>query len=147
MSARTATPSLRRRLTVTVLALLTLLMLTMGLVINTTLTTVSDRSLHERLSAATARADSMVARGATAEQLAEELNGGVVGALVVTADGTSYGDPAIEPDATTGSRIAPPPLEPEETATVLVHPFPTAPGSSWSPTAPKPARHCADCAV
>ncbi|MEB3048859.1 HAMP domain-containing sensor histidine kinase [Mycolicibacter sp. MYC123] len=124
MSARTATPSLRRRLTATVLALLALLMLTMGLVINTTLTTVSDRSLHERLSAATARADSMVARGATAEQLAEELNGGVVGALVVTADGTSYGDPAIEPDATTGSRIAPPPLEPEETATVLVHPLP-----------------------
>ncbi|MEB3062071.1 sensor histidine kinase [[Mycobacterium] zoologicum] len=124
MSARTATPSLRRRLTVTVLALLALLMLTMGLVINTTLTTVSDRSLHERLSAATARADSLAARGATAEQLAEELNGGIVGALVVTADGTSYGDPAIEPDATTGSRIAPPPLEPEETATVLVHPLP-----------------------
>lgn len=123
MSAPTATPSLRRRLTVTVLALLALLMLTMGLGINTTLTALANRSLHERLSAATERADALVALGASAEQLAEQLNGGIVGALVVAADGASYGDPAIEPDATTGSRVLPPPLEPDETATVLVHPL------------------------
>ncbi|MEB3032201.1 sensor histidine kinase [[Mycobacterium] nativiensis] len=123
MSALTATPSLRRRLTVTVLALLALLMSTMGFGINTTLTALANRSLHERLSVATERADALVAMGASAEQLAEQLNGGVVSALVVTADGTSYGDPAIEPDATTGSRLPPPPLEPDETATVLVHPL------------------------
>lgn len=119
----TATPSLRRRLTVLVLALLTLLMLTMGLVIDTTLTALENRSLHERLALATARADSLVALGISAEQLADQLNGGIVGALVVTADGASYGDPAIEPDATTGARLPPPPLEPDETATVLVHPL------------------------
>ncbi|OBK82902.1 sensor histidine kinase [Mycolicibacter sinensis] len=119
----TATPSLRRRLTVMALGLLALLMLTMGLVINTTLTAMANRSLHERLSIATQRADSLVALGISADQLAEQLNGGVVSALVVTADGASYGDPAIEPDATTGSRFPPPPLEPDDTATVLVHPL------------------------
>ena len=119
----TATPSLRRRLTVMVLGLLALLMVTMGLVINTTLTALADRSLHERLSTATARADSLVKLGISGEKLADQLNGGIIGALVVTADGASYGDPAIEPDATSGSRIPAPPLEPDETATVLVHPL------------------------
>lgn len=119
----TATPSLRRRLTVMALGLLALLMITMGLVINATLTALANRSLHERLSTATQRADSLVALGISPDQLAEQLNGGVIGALVVTADGTSYGDPAIEPDATTGSRLPPPPLEPDDTATVLVHPL------------------------
>lgn len=119
----TATPSLRRRLTVMVLALLAVLMLTMGVVINATLTALENHSLHERLTLATDRADSLVALGVSAEQLADQLNGGIVSALVVAADGSSYGDPAIEPDATTGSRMAPPPLEPDETATVLVHPL------------------------
>lgn len=119
----TATPSLRRRLTVMVLALLAVLMLTMGLVINATLTALENHSLHERLALATQRADSLVALGISPEQLAEQLNGGIISALVVVADGSSFGDPSIEPDATTGSRIAPPPLEPDETATVLVHPL------------------------
>jgi len=119
----TATPSLRRRLTVMVLALLVMLMLAMGLVINATLTALAARSVHERLAVATARADSLVALGISAEQMSEQLNGGIIAALVVTADGTSYGDPAIEPDATTGSKIPAPPLEPDDTATVLVHPL------------------------
>lgn len=119
----TATPSLRRRLTVMALGLLALLMLTMGLVINATLSALANHSLQERLSTATKRADSLVALGISADQLAEQLNGGVIGALVVTADGASYGDPAIEPDATSGSRYPPPPLEPDDTATVLVHPL------------------------
>lgn len=119
----TATPSLRRRLTVMVLALLVMLMLAMGLVINATLTALATRSVHERLAAATARADSLGALGISAEQMSEQLNGGIIAALVVTADGTSYGDPAIEPDATTGSKIPAPPLEPDDTATVLVHPL------------------------
>ncbi|MEO8815736.1 MAG: HAMP domain-containing sensor histidine kinase [Mycobacterium sp.] len=122
-NASTATPSLRRRLTVIVLVLLALLMLTMGIVINTTLTALANRSLHERLATATARADSLVALGIGPEQLVDQLNGGVVGALVVTTDGASFGDPAIEPDATTGSSRQPSPLEPDETATVLVHPL------------------------
>lgn len=119
----TATPSLRRRLTLMVLALLALVMLAMGLVINATLAALATRSVHERLAAATERADSLVALRISAEQLSEQLNGGIIAALVVTAGGASYGDPAIEPNATTGSRIPAPPLEPDETATVLVHPL------------------------
>lgn len=123
--AATATPSLWRRLTVMVLGLLAVLMLTVGIVINITLARSASRSLHERLAAATARADALVALHFAPDQLAEQLNGGVVAALVVTADGASYGDPAIEPDATTGSKVPPSPLEPDDTATVLVHPLAT----------------------
>jgi signal transduction histidine kinase len=123
--AATATPSLRRRLTVMVLGLLAVLMLTVGIVINSTLDALANRSLHERLTAATARADALVALHISPDQLADQLNGGIVRALVVTADGGSYGDPAIESDVTTGSSLPPPPLEPDDTATVLVHPLPT----------------------
>jgi signal transduction histidine kinase len=121
----TATPSLWRRLTVMAVGLLAVLMLTVGVVINVTLEQLANRSLHERLATATARADALAGRHTPPDQLADELNGGPVGALVVTADGTSYGDPAIEPDATTGSSLPPPPLEPHDTATVLVHPLAT----------------------
>ncbi len=121
----TPTPSLWRRLTVMVVALLAVLMLAVGVVINITLDRMANRSLYERLAAATARADALVAVHTPPEQLADQLNGGVVAALVVTADGASYGDPAIEPDATTGASPAPPPLEPDDTATVLVHPLAT----------------------
>lgn len=121
--AATPTPSLWRRLTVMVLGLLAVLMLTMGVVINLTLEKSANRSLHQRLAAATARADALVALHMPADQLADQLNGGVVAALVVTADGASYGDPAIEPDATTGSNLPPSPLQPDDTATVLVHPL------------------------
>ncbi|HEU4359933.1 MAG TPA: HAMP domain-containing sensor histidine kinase [Mycobacterium sp.] len=124
MSA-TATPSLRRRLTVVVVGLLAVLMLTVGVVINITLERLASRSLHERLAVATARADALVALHLPPDQVADQLNGGVVAALVVTADGASFGDPAIEPDATTGSKIPPSPLEPDDTATVLVHPLAT----------------------
>lgn len=121
--AVTATPSLWRRLTVVVVGLLAALMLAVGIVINITLERQASRSVHERLAAATARADALVALHTPPEELADQLNGGIVAALVVTADGASYGDPAVEPDATTGSSLPPPPLEPDETATVLVHPL------------------------
>jgi two-component system OmpR family sensor kinase len=120
---RTATPSLRQRLTVMVLGLLAVLMLAMGVVIDITLERSANRSLHERLATATARADTLVALHMPPEQLADQLNGGVVAALVVTAAGASYGDPAIEPDATPGSNLPSSPLEPDDTATVLVHPL------------------------
>lgn len=119
----TPTPSLQRRLTVMVLGLLAVLMLTMGVAINLTLERQANRSLHERLAAATARADALVAAHTPPDQLADQLNGGVVAALVVTPDGAEYGDPAIEPDATTGASLPAPPLAPDDTATVLVHPL------------------------
>ncbi|BBY32583.1 two-component sensor histidine kinase [Mycolicibacter minnesotensis] len=119
----TTTPSLRRRLTVLVLALLAVLMVAMGLVINTSLGALANRSVHERLAASQARADSLVALGISAEQLADHLNGGIFGALVVTADGETFGDPAIDPDATTGAKVSAPLLEPGDSQAVLVHPL------------------------
>lgn len=121
----TATPSLTRRLTITVVALMAVLMATVGVVIDVTLERMANRSLHERLAVATARADALVTLGVSPDQLAEQLNGGVVGALVVAPDGASYGDPTIEPDTTTGADLARPPLEPDDTAMVLVHPLAT----------------------
>ncbi|MBS9534839.1 HAMP domain-containing histidine kinase [Mycobacterium sp. M1] len=106
-----------------VVGLLAVLLVAVGIVIDITLERQANRSLHQRLDSATARADSLVALHIPPDKVAEQLNGGVVGALVVTADGRTYGDPAIEPDATTGSSLAPPPLEPDDTATVLVHPL------------------------
>lgn len=119
----TATPSLRRRLMMMVMALLAVLMVAVGLLINATLTAWATRSLDERLATATARADSFVALGISGEQLSQHLNGAAIAALVVTADGASYGDPAIDPDATNGSRVRTTSSESEETATVLVHPL------------------------
>ncbi|MCV7383768.1 HAMP domain-containing histidine kinase [Mycolicibacter longobardus] len=119
----TATPSLRRRLMMMALALLAVLMVAVGLLINATLAAWATRSLDERLGAATARADSLVALGISAEKLSQHLNGAAIAALVVTADGASYGDPAIDPDATTGSKVRTTSPESEETATVLVHPL------------------------
>lgn len=119
----TATPSLRRRLMVMVLALMAVLMVAMGLLINTRLATLNTRSLHERMGLATARADSLTAMGIPAEKIAGQLNGGIIAALVVTAAGARYGDPAIDPNLTTGARRSYPPMEPDETATVLVHPL------------------------
>lgn len=119
----TTTPSLRRRLTVLVLALLAVLMVAMGLVINTSLGALANRSVHERLAASQARADSLVALGISGEQLAEHLNGGIFGALVVTAGGETFGDPTIDPDATTGAKVSAPLLEPGDSQAVLVHPL------------------------
>ncbi|ORV45342.1 ATPase [Mycolicibacter engbaekii] len=117
----TATPSLRHRLMVMVLALLAVLMVAMGLVIDATLTASNNRSLNERLASAMDRADSLVAMGISAEKLAEQLNGGVVAALVVTAAGPSYGNPAIDPGLTAGALRSHPPMEPDDSAAVRVH--------------------------
>lgn len=123
--AATATPSLWRRLTVMAVGLMAVLMLTVGVVINITLEKSASRSLHERLAGATARADALAALGMPPDQMADQLNGGVIAALVVTADGRSYGDPAIEPETTSGANLPTPPLEPDDTATVVVHPLAT----------------------
>lgn len=120
----TPTPSLQRRVTVAVLGLLALLLLVLGVIIDTSLDVLANRNLHERLNVATARADALAAVHISPEQLADELNGGVVRALVVTADGASYGDPAVAPDTAAGM-AEPPPLEPDDTATVVVHPLAT----------------------
>ncbi|CAM4079839.1 putative sensor histidine kinase TcrY [Mycobacterium basiliense] len=147
----TPTPSLQRRVTVLVVMLLAVLLLVLGTIIDVSLGIQARRNLHDRLVAATSRADALVAAQTSPELIAAELNGGGVRALLVTDDGTTYGDPGISADTTAGPTIPPPPGPPppappgphpgpppalppppppppggppDATATVVVHPLP-----------------------
>ncbi|KQY03071.1 ATPase [Mycobacterium sp. Root135] len=106
----TETPSLRRRVTLSAVALLAAALVVFGVVIDVAFGTQVNRDLHDRLVATAARADALVQTGASPEQTAAQLNGGGIRALLVTADGQAYGDPAISPDtqAGPGTALAPP---------------------------------------
>ncbi|ORV88113.1 ATPase [Mycobacterium interjectum] len=105
----TPTPSLRRRVVVVVIGLLAALLLVLGVVIDLSLRAQARRNLNDRLLAATSRADALAQAHTPPQQIAAQLNGGVVRALVITADGTTYGDPAISPDPGAGAFVPPPP--------------------------------------
>ncbi|WP_084021990.1 HAMP domain-containing sensor histidine kinase [Mycobacterium avium] len=108
----TPTPSLQRRVTLVVLALLTVLLVVLGVTIDVTMGVLARRNLHDRLLAATSRADALSAAHTAPDLLAAELNGGGIRALVVTADGQAYGDRAISPDLAEGPVEPPPPYPP-----------------------------------
>lgn len=144
----TPTPSLQRRVVVVVIGLLAALLVVLGVVIDVSLRAQANRNLNDRLLAATSRADALAQAHTPPQQIAAQLNGGVVRALVITADGTAYGDPAISPDPSVGAFVPPPPPPPPgyppfgappgypppppggppgppaATATELVHPLP-----------------------
>lgn len=149
----TPTPSLQRRVLLLVVALLAVLLAVLGVTIDVTLGMQARRNLHDRLLAATSRADALVAVNTPPDLLAAQLNGGSVRALVVMADGATFGDPGISPDIKAGPVVPPPgpppPLghppgpmpippsgppmlppppppgpPPDGTATVVVHPLP-----------------------
>lgn len=146
----TATPSLRRRVTLSALAVLAAVLVVFGVVIDVAFGSQVSRGLHDRLMGTASRADALAAEGTSPEQLAAQLNGGGIRALLVTSGGATYGDPAIDPDTKQGPGVplrppppppptagrpdgpggpgGPPPLPPappDETNTVLVHPLPT----------------------
>lgn len=104
----TATPSLQRRVVLLVVALLAVLLAVLGVTIDVSLGLQARRSLHDRLLAATSRADALVAANTSPDLLAAQLNGGTVRALVVMADGATFGDPGISPDIKAGSVVPPP---------------------------------------
>jgi len=106
----TETPSLRRRVTLSAVALLAAALVVFGVVIDFAFGAQVSRDLHDRLVATAARADALAQSGASPQQAAAELNGGGIRALLVTADGLSYGDPAISPDTVEGpgAALAPP---------------------------------------
>ncbi len=104
----TPTPSLQRRVILVVVALLAVLLVVLGVTIDVGLGVLARRNLHDRLLAATSRADALAAAHTSPELLAAELNGGSVRALLVTADGATYGDRAISPDTTAGPGVPPP---------------------------------------
>jgi two-component system, OmpR family, sensor kinase len=108
----TPTPSLQRRVTLIVVALLAVLMTVLGLTIDVVMGVQARRNLHDRLVAATSRADALAAAHTAPDLLAAELNGGSVRALLVTADGMTYGDRRISPDTTAGPAAQPLPPRP-----------------------------------
>ncbi|OOK77577.1 HAMP domain protein [Mycobacterium kansasii] len=147
----TPTPSLQRRVVLLVVVLLAGLLVVLGVTVDVSLGLQARRNLHDRLMAATSRADALVAAHTSPELLAAQLNGGSVRALLVTADGAAYGDRSISPATTAGpvvpvppgyprpfrpARIraaagprrlparAPPGLPPDTTATAVLHPLP-----------------------
>ena len=107
----TPTPSLQRRVTVIVIGLLAVLLLVLGVVIDVSLRAQARRNLNDRLLAATARADALAAARTAPDQIAAQLSGGLVRALVVTADGAAYGDPSISRDIASRT-LKPPPWPP-----------------------------------
>lgn len=138
---RTATPSLRLRVVVGALGLLAVLLVLLGVTIDLLIGAQARRDLHDRVMASATRADALVAAGTAPTQLAAELNGGGIRALLVERDGQTYGDPAVSPYLSTGSIEPPPPPAPppppggapgqpkprpphEATATVMTHPLP-----------------------
>ncbi|SOX57040.1 two-component sensor histidine kinase, partial [Mycobacterium ahvazicum] len=102
---RTPTPSLRRRVAVLVLGLLTVLLVVLGVTIDALVGIQAHRDLHDRLMATAARADALAAGSTPPEQLVAQLSGGGIRVLLVAADGSSYGDPTIAPDTVDGPTV------------------------------------------
>ncbi|OBI34714.1 hypothetical protein A5709_19470 [Mycobacterium sp. E1386] len=128
----TRTPSLQRRVTLVVVALLALLLVVLGVTIDVSLGVIARRNLHDRLLAAASRAEALDAAHTSPDLLAAELNGGGVRALLVTADGAAYGDRGISPDTVAGP-VAPPPFPPPPA------PPPWEPGPNVPPPWPPPS--------
>lgn len=135
-ASTTPTPSLQRRVTLVVLALLAVLLVVLGVTIDVTMGVLTRHNLHDRLLAATSRADALSAAHTSADRIAAELNGGGIRALVVTADGAAYGDRGISPDLTAGPVQPPPPPFPPPPPP----PYPPAPYAFPPPPPPRPPR-------
>ncbi len=112
MSPTTATPSLQRRVVIAVLAFLAVLLVVLGVVIDVLIGAQARRDLNDRLQAGVTRVDALARAGAPPWQWVAEVDGGGIRAAVVTADGTRYGDPAIDPDTAIGEAVPPPPPPP-----------------------------------
>lgn len=112
----TATPSLRRRVILGALVLLAVLLLLLGVVIDLLIGAQARRDMHDRMMGGVARADALVTAGTPPAQVAAELNGGGIRALLVTADGTTYGDRSVSSDLADGAvaPLPPPPPPPRE---------------------------------
>jgi len=132
----TPTPSLQRRVTVVVLVLLTGLLVVLGVTIDVSLGVLTRRNLHDRLLAATSRADALVASQTPPALVAAELNGGGVRALLVTADGETYGDRGISSDASAGSFVPPPGPPPPPEPPGPAPPFDPQSMPAWPPPPP-----------
>lgn len=124
----TPTPSLVRRVVIGALTLLVVLVVLLGVTIDLLIGAQARRGLHDRVMGSVARADALAIARTPPAQMAAELNGGGIRALLVTADGATFGDPAVTPDLPEGALAAPPPPAPP----------PPPPGGPTPPKPPKP---------
>jgi two-component system, OmpR family, sensor kinase len=121
----TATPSLRRRVTLSVLAVFALLLVVVAIVVDVALGAQLRRDLDARLSDRSARAVILAEAGASASELVAELQGQDIRVRVRTPDGVTYGDRGLGPSV--GPKPLPPgrhlhgpaPRPPAPTSTVM----------------------------
>ena len=132
----TPTPSLRRRVIVMVLGLLVVLLLALGMTIDALMGVQVRRDLHDRLMATAARADALVAANTPPDRLVAQLGGGGVRALLITSQGTTYGDRAINPDTVAGPTV-PPPHPPPPPGGPPPPPWGAPPPPPWGPPPPR----------
>lgn len=123
---RTPTPSLRRRVTLTVLGLIAVLLLVVGVAVDLALGVQLRRDVHDRLVTTADRATALSKAGTPPAALVNQLAGGNIRIRLIAPGGTSYGDPAIAPNTTAGQHPAPPP--------------PPPPADDLRPPPPKPPR-------
>ncbi len=125
----TPTPSLRGRVTATVLGLFALLLVLVVVLVDVALGARLTQDLQLRLSDRVLRAQQLSDAGAAPPELVSLLQGQDIRVRVVTADGDSYGDPGLGP-------LGPPaPADPPRGAAGSA-PAPSAPASGR----PAPAR-------
>ena|GEM_PF-504799 len=134
----TPAPSLRRRVTLMALGLLTILLLLLGVSIDTLVGMQTRRNVHDRLMATASRADALAAANTPPDQLVAQLGGGGIRALLVAPDGATFGDRALRVDSETGPTVLPPAPPPWNQASGAPPGWwPPAPG--WGPPPPPPA--------
>ena len=92
----TPTPSLRRRVVVTVLGLFALLLVLVGVLVDLAVDAQLGRDLDARLADRVAAAERLAASGTAAPQLVPLLQGQDIRVRVVAPDGTGYGDPGLD---------------------------------------------------
>ncbi|BBZ30450.1 two-component sensor histidine kinase [Mycolicibacterium madagascariense] len=137
----TPTPSLRRRVILGALVLLAVLLVLLGVVIDLLIGAQARRDMHDRMMAGVARANALVTAGTPPAQVAAELNGGGIRALLVAPDGSTYGDQSVSTDLTDGAvaPLPPPPPPPEPGGPEPGGPEPGGPGPPRPPPPPPDA--------
>jgi two-component system OmpR family sensor kinase len=122
----TPTPSLRRRVVVTVLGLFALLLVLVGVLVDLAVDAQLGRDLDARLADRIAAAQRLAASGTAAPRLVPLLQGQDIRVRVVAPDGTGYGDPGLD---TGGPDVpGPPPVDPRRPG-----PAPSRPGGGAAP--------------
>ncbi|MGH3550031.1 MAG: hypothetical protein ACRDQU_18355 [Pseudonocardiaceae bacterium] len=134
--------SLRRRVTLTVLGLIAVLLLVVGVAVDLALGIQLRRDLHDRMVTTADRGTTLSKAGTPPAALLNQLAGGNIRIRIITPDGASYGDPAIDPNTTAGQHPTlpppPPPTDdlrppsskpppPDATSTVMVRNLPGHP--------------------